>query len=284
MAPGCVLDLGDAATLSMECSSSHGGFLHSPLLFLSPSLVPRPPAAAAAALRFCVALLLQGANPNLPNQDGWHALDLACDLNKLGKVVVKAQHVPVHALLVGFGAKNSGAFKAQVRTPLAGLAGLAGSRGPCSCNPLREKQRIGGQAVILTPRSCMAMLTCTAVPCCCAVSPRLVRSTATPLSCCACAPTAPTTSYATARALAACVPYPSRSWSTRWRPSGTTPQHSIARHTTAPQAAKTAPGVALWRLETVPGTRRVWWTPARRAVSQEYSELCGEQRVVARWS
>jgi hypothetical protein len=60
-------------------------------------------------------LLLQGADPNLPNHDGWHALDLACDLNKLGKVVVKQQHVPVHALLVGWGAVNSDAFRAQVR-------------------------------------------------------------------------------------------------------------------------------------------------------------------------
>lgn len=60
-------------------------------------------------------LLPQGADPNLPNHDGWHALDLACDLNKLGKVVVKQQHVPVHALLVGWGAVNSDAFRAQVR-------------------------------------------------------------------------------------------------------------------------------------------------------------------------
>jgi hypothetical protein len=59
-------------------------------------------------------LLPQGADPNIANHDGWHALDLACELNKLGKVVVKQQHVPVHALLVGWGAKNSSAFKAQV--------------------------------------------------------------------------------------------------------------------------------------------------------------------------
>lgn len=63
-------------------------------------------------------LLPQGADPNIANDDGWHALDLACDLNKLGKVVVKQEHVPVHALLVGWGAKNSSAFKAQVSTYL----------------------------------------------------------------------------------------------------------------------------------------------------------------------
>jgi hypothetical protein len=58
----------------------------------------------------------QGADPNLPNQDGWLPLDLACDLSKFDKVEVKLQCVPVHAILVGWGAKNSAAFKAQVST------------------------------------------------------------------------------------------------------------------------------------------------------------------------
>jgi hypothetical protein len=45
----------------------------------------------------------QGADPNLHNNDGWTALDLACELSKLGKVLVKPAAVPMHALLVGYG-------------------------------------------------------------------------------------------------------------------------------------------------------------------------------------
>lgn len=56
---------------------------------------------------------MQGADPNLPNNDGWVALDLACELSKFNKVLVKAAAVPVHALLVGYGAKNSEAFMMQ---------------------------------------------------------------------------------------------------------------------------------------------------------------------------
>ncbi|WIA18115.1 hypothetical protein OEZ85_009593 [Tetradesmus obliquus] len=61
------------------------------------------------------ALLAQGADPNLHNNDGWTALDLACELSKLGKVLVKPAAVPVHALLVGYGATNSDAFLMQHR-------------------------------------------------------------------------------------------------------------------------------------------------------------------------
>lgn len=77
-----------------------------------------PPASltvlCAVTVLHAVLHLVQGADPNLPNHDGWHALDLACELNKLGKVEVKPECVPVHALLVGWGAKNSSAFKQQV--------------------------------------------------------------------------------------------------------------------------------------------------------------------------
>jgi hypothetical protein len=57
-----------------------------------------------AAAAVCV---LQGADPNLHNNDGWTALDLACELSKLGKVLVKPATVPVHALLVGYGEYSS---------------------------------------------------------------------------------------------------------------------------------------------------------------------------------
>ena len=63
------------------------------------------PAAAAS--------IVQGADPNAANLDEAHPLDLACTLDKWGHVQVASHLVPVHALLVGFGGRNSDAFLAH---------------------------------------------------------------------------------------------------------------------------------------------------------------------------
>ncbi|KAF6256621.1 hypothetical protein COO60DRAFT_1702244 [Scenedesmus sp. NREL 46B-D3] len=92
----------------------------------------------------------QGADPNLHNNDGWTALDLACELSKLGKVLVKAEAVPVHALLVGYGATNSDAFLMQhTHQPT-----LACMRTDSANSVLRRNSRSSDSLRALVPSSC----------------------------------------------------------------------------------------------------------------------------------
>eukprot|EP00775_Hariotina_reticulata_P005366 gene5366-5601_t len=103
-----------------------------------------PPQPEDLAEQLVTTLLAHAANPNIPNLDSRQALDLACQLSKFDQVLVRPQSVPVHAVLVGFGAKHSQAFLDQHRPALQCLKAN-------SSNSFRRLGKTFGSLKVVTP-------------------------------------------------------------------------------------------------------------------------------------